>query len=367
MNDFTALAELTLREKREASSTSGILPIAKSMKSKSSENGRFLAKKALKQVVVSSVVETQKEEKRNLLRSELVNEGTQRAVIVEKEVLETDKRSKELDFRSLLVDWSYDWLLPGHGEKYSDCGEWRSRGCLNVEGHNQQGLDEDHVGLVYIQRYQRTCFRSQCPVCYESWAGKEAGKIEYRLKAGPKNRKVIHVIVSPPVEDWVRMEYLQLRNKSYKVAKSSGFWGGSCIFHPFRKKESTNRWYFSPHFHMLGYGWIQGTKEGYESHGWVVKNAGIRKTVSGTALYQLSHAGFNASYHTVTWFGSLSYNKVKVPKMPIEKDVCPVCGSELQNLWYFGNDKLPEEKVSVWLDPEGWEVKPGSQRRWGGG
>ena len=282
-------------------------------------------------------------------------------------ILPIAKSKMEFDLKTMINPWGFEWGLPGHGEKYSDCGHWRSRGCMNVDGHSQQGLDEDHAGLIFVKRYQRTCFRAQCPVCYESWAGKEAGKIEYRLRGMPKNKRAIHLVVSPPAEVWIRLSYSELKKRAYVIAKSSGFKGGCCVFHPFRKDESTNQWYFSPHFHMIGNGWIKGTKKGFEAHGWIVKNAGLRKTVSGTALYLLSHAGIHASHHTVTWFGSLSYNNMTIPPKPKEEDLCPICKCELQELWYFGALKLPEEKAGFWLDPEGWEIKPDSQRIWGGG
>lgn len=259
---------------------------------------------------------------------------------------------------SVFVSWGYEWDLPGHGEAYADCGAWRSKGCLNVEGHNQQGLDQDMVGKVFVRRYQRTCMRAECPKCYESWAGKEGGKIQHRLRMAPKKRRPIHLIVSPAIEDICRLSFEELRRKAYVISKKSGFLGGSCIFHPFREDELTKRWYFSPHFHMMGYGWIQGTKEGYERHGWVVKNAGIRKTVSGTALYQLSHAGIHKHYHTVTWFGSLAYNKLRIPGQAPEKECCPICGQVLRPLWYFGADDLPEEKGDYWLDIDGFVYKP---------
>jgi len=47
----------------------------------------------------------------------------------------------------------------------------------------------------------------------------------------------------------------------------------------------------SPHFHILGYGWVHHVKENYESNGWIVKNLGIRNSVRATAHYQLSHCG----------------------------------------------------------------------------
>jgi hypothetical protein len=257
-----------------------------------------------------------------------------------------------------VVEWGFEWILPGHGEAYSDCGSWRSKGCLNVEEHNQQGICEDMAGKVFVKRYRRTCMRAECPTCYESWAGKEAGKIQYRLRASPKKRRPIHLIVSPSMADICMLSFEDLRRKSYVVSKKSGFLGGSCIFHPFRENELSKEWYFSPHFHMIGYGWIEHTKEGYEEHGWVVKNSGLRKTVSGTALYQLSHAGVHPKYHTVTWFGSLSYNKLRVPPMPEREECCPICGQKLRQLWYFGSDELPEKEGEYWLPPDDWVYKP---------
>jgi len=270
-----------------------------------------------------------------------------------------------MDFGSVLVEWGFEWGLPGHGEAYYNCGHLKNKGCLNVEGHKQNLVDGTAAaGKVFVRRYRRTCMRAQCPICYESWAGREAGKIEYRLRASPKKARDIHVVVSPSTMDVLRLSYEDLRRKTYVVAKKSGFWGGSCIFHPFRKEVLTGKWYFSPHFHLLGFGWIRGTKEGFEDHGWVVKNLGVRKTVSGTALYQLSHAGVHERYHTITWFGRLAYNKLRVPKQERPVEICPICGEPLRQLYYFGAAVLPEEEGDFWFEPEGWEYKP---RRFSGG
>lgn len=251
--------------------------------------------------------------------------------------------------------------MPGHGEAYVDCGSWRSKGCLNVEEHVQEGLAEKMAGRVFVRRYRRTCMRAECPTCYESWAGKEAGKIEHRLRMAPLKGRPIHLILSPPMELVVSSDFEDLRRKSYVISKNSGFSGGSCIFHPWREEELTKTWYFSPHFHMIGYGWIHHTKEGYESHGWIVKNARIRKTVSGTALYQLSHAGIHGKHHTVTWFGCLAYNNLRVPPMEEKVERCPMCGQKLRPLYYFGAGDLPEEEGDYWLevgDPPRWIYKP---------
>lgn len=262
--------------------------------------------------------------------------------------------------KSIAGDWGF-WRLPGHGEQYADCGSWRYRGCLNVEEHVNDGLFESIAGKAYIEFYRRACLRAECPVCYEKWAGKEAGKIEYRLASvGRRMGLVIHVTVSPSMDDWA-MPYEKLRAKAYSIAKKSGFKGGSCIFHPYRE-DDRGFWYFSPHFHLVGYGWIKDTAEGYSSHGWVVKNIGVRETVSGTALYQLSHCGVHPHFHSVTWFGKLSYNKLRItPDVP-EKHYCPACHSELVQLIFLGRDEqLPdkEDGLGFWSDSELWMRKRG--------
>jgi hypothetical protein len=226
----------------------------------------------------------------------------------------------------------FGWDLPGHGVAYADCGSWRKKGCLETHLHNQEILEGGAIGKAYVKVFRRTCLRAECPICYEKWAGRESGKVEWRLRAWSGRGREIHVIVSPKRKDVYSLSFQDLRRKCYFVVRNSGVLGGSCIFHPFRQNEKTKAWYFSPHFHIIGFGWIRGTKRGYIRHGWIVKNAGIRKTVSGTALYQLSHCGVHEKYHSITWFGKLSYNRLRVPEKPLEKEVCPICGSKLRLL-----------------------------------
>lgn len=270
------------------------------------------------------------------------------------------------------------WELSGHGESYADCGSWRAKGCLNVEEHKGISLaGEIMQGRAFIRWYKRSCLRAQCPVCYEKWAGKEAHKVAHRLRAWRGRGQVIHLMVSPPWSALERAgEYEQLRKESYRVARESGFLGGSVFYHPARRRcaecgswikehfkscffcgSKRVEWVFSPHFHMMGYGWIQQVKQGYERHGWVVKNIGVRKSLVGTAQYLLSHAGIHPHKHTITWFGFLSYNKLKVPPAAREEEVCPGCGSKLQPLIYCGEGDLPELEGDYWLDPENWEYK----------
>lgn len=279
-------------------------------------------------------------------------------------ILPIAKSSFGLDevFRHEIKDWVLPgsdvsgWRLPGHGDPYDDCGDFWKKGCLDVESHNQSRIDDvDVVGKVYVKVVRRSCGRAECPICYEKWAGKEAHKIEYRLKQWKGRGKVIHLVLSPPAHLWGLSPEV-LRRKSYQVAKKVHFLGGSCIFHPFREEEGSKRWYFSPHFHMLGFGWIEGTAENYESSGWIVKNVGIRQSVSSTALYQLSHCGVHERFHSVTWFGFLAYNKLKVVPEVVEKEKCPLCGAELVKLMWIGDGDppIPDLEGDYFVDPGGW-------------
>ena len=86
-------------------------------------------------------------------------------------------------------------------------------------------------------------------------------------------------------------------------------------------------------------------------------NLGRRRTVAGTVLYQLSHCGIHDKHHTITWFGSLSYNKLRVKMMDGPRKRCPVCGRALIRVGWFGQgpdplDGQPEGEYR--LDPDGW-------------
>lgn len=257
------------------------------------------------------------------------------------------------------------WSLPGHGEAYSSCGDWYYKGCLQVTAHRQNLLDVDTAGRVYAKRMMSTCLRAECPTCFQKWAAKEAHAITYRLEQAKKGRmhfgKVIHVTVSLPKSDYGLVDaYPKLRPKIYKLLKRVGFFGGSMIFHPFRFDKNTKEPYFSPHFHMLGYGWIRGKKVAsiYRRSGYIIKNLGIRDSVFQTALYQLSHAGVKPGVHTVTWFGQLSYNKLKVKPEEVEPNVCPLCGAKLREIIWLGapgTDPLGDRpEGEYWIEPGGW-------------
>lgn len=248
----------------------------------------------------------------------------------------------------------------GSGESYSNCGSFFTKGCLNSEKHegirdSNMHLDPTGKGAGYFRRFNNSCDRPLCPVCWESWANREKDKAVQRIQAFKIRGKPIHVMISVPREDY-GLTVPEMRVKVYKNLKAVHMIGGMLIFHPDRKND-LDQWFFSPHFHALGYGWIQDVRRNYYSGGYVVKNLRIRKTVEGTIFYQLSHCGISEQLHTVTWFGALSYNKLKVIYKEPKPVVCEMCGSKLKKVMWIGKGIMPLpdiEGVGFLDDPGGW-------------
>jgi hypothetical protein len=191
-------------------------------------------------------------------------------------------------------------------------------------------------------------------------------RIEKARELGMKGRP-IHVVISPPEFDWVMNDYEDLRSDAERVAKEAGLKGAALLFHLYRDEATGGELYLSPHFHAVGFGWIDHTDDLYDKTGWVVVNKGIRKSVYRTFQYLLSHAAVwresveggegilpiaKSKVHTVTWFGSLSYNKLTVEAEDY-RDLCPICGQPFVILdWPGIGDPPPEGFCPIELLPE---------------
>jgi uncharacterized protein with PIN domain len=85
---------------------------------------------------------------------------------------------------------------------------------------------------------------------------------------------------------------------------------------------------------------------GFEKDGYIVKVMGERKTIFGTAWYQLNHSTIRTNVkrpHACTWFGVCSYRKLKVT-VEKKKDLCPICNEELVKLHYLGVRRIVKVK-----------------------
>lgn len=245
------------------------------------------------------------------------------------------------------------WHLPATKESHDWCGNWYTRGCLNVKAH--QNIEAKGKG--YVKTFQRHCYRADCEVCYKKWMARESNKSTRRIEKYEKKSKkrVKHIIISPP--SWIQYKSKkELTQESYKILKKLGCIGGTIIFHPFRYDRGYKEWKYSPHFHILGFGWIECVAENYQENGWIVKNKGVRESTFATIYYQLSHAGIKKNNHALVWFGDLSYSKLKIEKEEIERDICPYCKAKLKEVESYGlfYCKPPDLEVELLVDLEGW-------------
>lgn len=232
------------------------------------------------------------------------------------------------------------WALPHHGDPLPTCG---------TRGYQ---VHFTNAGAVHGRAWLHDCGRYECSSCrctfdeagdldaVRGWESREANAIEKRIAIAIEGRhergRPIHLIVSPDQVDGVLVAgdvdttggARELRHKAYRVAREAGFRGGAWIYHHYRVPGRFNERceaVVGPHFHAIGFGWIEGTDDIHARTGWVVKNKGVRDSVFLTALYVLSHAtrpvdvvtqGIAASERgttpyvglAVTWNGTLSYN-----------------------------------------------------------
>lgn len=247
-----------------------------------------------------------------------------------------------------------EWRLPATGDAHDWCGLWRSVGCLNIEKHKQLGFGD----VVFVKQYQRSCFRPVCKICYEKWIGRQANRSTTRIQkySEQTGRIPIHVVLS--VSNWdFYLPFKEMKKKARKILKEIGMAGYAMIFHPFRFNKKIRCWYYSPHFHVVGFGRVDGIANSFYKNHWFIKDLGIRKSVFHTFYYLLSHCGIKKGFHALSWAGVLSYSKLKIHDEPIITK-CPLCNGEFVELYFDGLDPpIDGDRYFVGqLNSDGWHL-----------
>ena len=243
----------------------------------------------------------------------------------------------------------------------SHCGKWIIYGCKKVSNH-YNNLLTNNQNPVFLKPTKHNCHRLRCSECYTRESYFRSVKITKRIRYFQQTAGFYlstdplmetHVIVSPRVE--IQDTYNSIRSRVVKLLQDVGVVGGVLIVHHFRCED---RKYDKKglHFHCVGYSSrarVRGeevSKQFKQSNFAIVKNMGKRKSVQKTIQYLLGHCSVNTKYHTITWFGKLSYSKLSNPKAT-EYDIeelekircCPICQERLVRLEYVGLDRPPTE------------------------
>jgi hypothetical protein len=162
-----------------------------------------------------------------------------------------------------------------------------------------------------------------------------------------------------------------LRLKCREALVDRGVTGGCMIFHGFRIDRVRGVLAWKPHYHTLAFieggfdrcricvhergdcGSCSGLKgrevRGFAKDGYLVKVHDERKTVFGTAHYQLNHATVRVGikrFQSVTWFGSCGYRKFGSVKVK-SGNKCPACEDEMVRSIFMGKRHIAKNVGDV--------------------
>lgn len=249
--------------------------------------------------------------------------------------------------------------LPAQGEFSMYCKKWISKGCNNIKSHPEN--------KHYAQHEIKTCKRSNCPKCFESWINRQANRSARRFIAfaGKRKYNFRHIIMSPPQELAKRLSYSELKMWLKVAMREANIKTCAVIFHPFRFQDHKKKMpYISPHWHLIAYGRITNTNvftdrmlkidgERVHGHKWLIKNKGDLKSdisVFNCTRYLLSHAGVKKGTHAVRYMGDISYRKLKLEKQE-NMNKCPHCNLPLM-IFHIVNSPMceppPIDHVGLW-------------------
>lgn len=247
--------------------------------------------------------------------------------------------------------------VTGRGKKYYDCGKpLMLLDCPNQSQGLLDGAEHTHKTV------HRSCGRSECPICYKTWAKREGMRMATRHKlcegAYHRDHQPLgfpkHIIFSPPQAWAVRLlnddpvtAWGTLRKEAVHQAKLAGVRGGSVVFHAVRKDKATGEEYLSPHFHIIGYGWLMPSNEYHErSNGWVYSYIPGKRDVFATGSYELSHASILSNHHAVTYFGCMAYSKLKITVVDTRLELirCQGCSAPLE-VWLYDEEGILSDSL----------------------
>lgn len=265
---------------------------------------------------------------------------------------------------------------------------------------------------VKIKHYW--CMKAGCEVCfkYRVEINRTLNRMVERIRAcvdlheliGKPIGLVNHVIVSP-VQDWGRdrMETIggmkHMKRELYRHLKMAGMKGGYAVFHPWRVRSWAKEafkvakskgyghgiwdWlresdllrpgkkaiYFSPHYHVFGWGYLIDSKVFYaKTGGWTYKKKpkGLAgDDLEGSISYVLTHRGVMLDIETkkkvqmISTFGILHHHVIgKEEHLHKTTDVCPECSTDMEYIEGWEETRLDDGTYSIKCQYVGIDGEP---------
>jgi len=232
-------------------------------------------------------------------------------------VLFKQKRNRTSKKETQLIDWS----LPGQDHesaKYKNCGKIAR--IPTSDGSDSTPIivscedDHDH----YAKAKKHCCYQLSCPRCWNDAALRRARAAEIKILShkylsikrertieqkitDKKDLNLSHWVLSFHVDSGAVNMARTVRgfNKLRDIAKSllveAGMKGGAMVFHPWRWNSKTKTWDIGPHFHIIGYGWLN-TKSFQDKYSPAINLIKVHEneeilSVFLTVAYLLTHTG----------------------------------------------------------------------------
>lgn len=214
---------------------------------------------------------------------------------------------------------------------------------------------------------RHSCGRSGCKTCWPVWAKRASSRAADRLRGyldASKTQYVPwHISLSPPaglLESQVSMQ--KLLDLAHDQSKILGITSVLVIAHGYRirdkyrgvvnrgaKEAGMNRYrwcmaqpdprkylYWSPHFHLMGWGYLMDADQYHKGTGWIYKKHKTRplEHIQKTIYYLLSHAWqFGPGKNTYRYWAGLSPTKMTVQEsITWEIERCSVCKGPIKRV-----------------------------------
>jgi hypothetical protein len=277
--------------------------------------------------------------------------------------------------------------------------------CEHVHLHDFVDLyGVNHKGKTsWVKRF-RSCDKFTCPVCYKRASQRQARHVAERIEVLERElgMKAEHIIWSCVADDYA-LPFVKLLAKMRRDLKACGVIGGYEIFHMERfaswyeakVKGLPAGWRISLHFHIIGFieggydrcrgchkskveflkcsgfdgrarrvhfGYVDSHGRKHDGDGAIIKVKAERKTIWGTAYYQLNHCTIRIGVkrqNVGRWFGVAGKRKLKLKNEDRFRYRCPICQYDMVHGQFLGEGSVDggewwlREGESDYLDSRG--------------